>query len=134
MGANTVCADDNKGLKGAVLGWVTSLVNGLVPPIPHMQMSGCGFNHEATGKQLCPASLDWNDPQCASLYLCVSAHLTDRYSSIKSSLKVGTMIVQSDQWPIFIYLHGVYDPEDPWKGLLRGRLLMNVSFSSSGSL
>ncbi|KAI1784788.1 hypothetical protein LXA43DRAFT_1113436, partial [Ganoderma leucocontextum] len=66
------------------------------------------FNHDATGKELCPAGLDWNDP------------------SIKSVLKAGTMVVPSDQWPIFMYLNGDYDPERPWAGLLRGHLLVKA--------
>ena len=36
------------------------------------------------------------------------------------------MVVHSDQWPIFLYMNGFYDPERPWLGFLRGRLLMNV--------
>lgn len=37
------------------------------------------------------------------------------------------MVVLSDQWPIFLYSDGVYDPENAWNGLLRGHLLINVS-------
>ncbi|KAI1784128.1 hypothetical protein LXA43DRAFT_1101726 [Ganoderma leucocontextum] len=107
-GANAARADDVKGLKGAILDWITDKTTGLVPPIARNKMDGRGFNHEATGKELCPAGLDWNDP------------------SIKSALKAGTMVVQSDQWSIFLYLNGAYDPERPWAGLLRGRLLVNA--------
>lgn len=42
------------------------------------------------------------------------------------------MIVQSDQWPIFLYLGGVYDPERPWDGFLRGHLLVKVSSIGPG--
>ncbi|KAI1796705.1 hypothetical protein LXA43DRAFT_879237, partial [Ganoderma leucocontextum] len=107
-GVNAARADDVKGLKSAILDWITDKTNGLVPPIARNQMGGRGFNHEATGKELCPAGLDWNDP------------------SIKSALKAGTMVVQSDQWPIFLYLNGNYNPDFPWAGLLRGRLLVNA--------
>jgi hypothetical protein len=37
------------------------------------------------------------------------------------------MIVPGDQWPIFLYAGSDYDPEDPWKGLFRGTLLVSVS-------
>ncbi|KAG1779479.1 hypothetical protein EV702DRAFT_1178547 [Suillus placidus] len=29
-----------------------------------------------------------------------------------------------DQWPMFLYAGYEYDPEDPWKGLLRGEILI----------
>ena len=31
-----------------------------------------------------------------------------------------------DQWPIFLYANYTYDPEDPWNGLLRSGLLVDV--------
>ncbi|KAI1786467.1 hypothetical protein LXA43DRAFT_1099169 [Ganoderma leucocontextum] len=107
-GAGAGHSDDVKGLKVAILGWITDPERGLVPPIKGNQMANRGFNHEATGKELCPAGLDWNDP------------------SIKSALKAGTMVIPSDQWPIFMYLNGDYDPERPWAGLLRGHLLVKA--------
>ncbi|KAI1783655.1 hypothetical protein LXA43DRAFT_1067455 [Ganoderma leucocontextum] len=105
-GANAARSDDVKGLKGTVLDWITDPVTGLVPPIPRNSMGNRGFKHEATGKYLCPAGLDWNDAG--------------------SALRAGTMVVQSDQWSIFLYSNGSYDPERPWAGLLRGRLLINA--------
>ena len=72
-GAHAARSDDVKSLKGAVLEWITDPTTGLVPPIPRNQMSGRGFHHEATGKYLCPAGLDWNDPRCAIIYIDVSA-------------------------------------------------------------
>ena len=60
--------------------------------------------------------------------------LTNFNRSIKSALKGGTMVVHSDQWPIFFYQNGNYDPERPWIGFLRGRLLVNVSNSPSSSV
>nr|VWO99861.1 Type III effector HopI1 [Ganoderma boninense] len=104
-GANASRADDVKSLKGAVIDWLTLMYGGLSPAVARNQMSGRGFAHDTIGKELCPAGLDWNDP------------------STKNALQKGEMIVNSDQWPIFIYLNGMYDPESPWTGLLRGRLL-----------
>ncbi|OBZ79369.1 hypothetical protein A0H81_01032 [Grifola frondosa] len=31
-----------------------------------------------------------------------------------------------DQWPIFLYANNQYDPDDPWNGLLRSRLLVTA--------
>jgi hypothetical protein len=36
------------------------------------------------------------------------------------------MYVRGDQWPIFLYEDGRFDPEDPWKGLLCNQLLVSV--------
>jgi len=37
------------------------------------------------------------------------------------------MHVQGDQWPFFLYADLVYDPDDPWNGLLRNQLLVFIS-------
>jgi hypothetical protein len=37
------------------------------------------------------------------------------------------MTVSGDQWPMLLYADQEYDPEDPWNGLFRSRLLVWVS-------
>jgi hypothetical protein len=37
------------------------------------------------------------------------------------------MTIPGDQWPVFLYADETYDPEDPWKGLLRSSILVSVS-------
>jgi hypothetical protein len=41
------------------------------------------------------------------------------------------MLIPGDQWPIFLYAGYTYDPEDPWKGLFRSRLLVSVGVCST---
>jgi hypothetical protein len=36
------------------------------------------------------------------------------------------MQVCGDQWPLFLYADLAYDPDDPWKGLMRNQLLITV--------
>jgi hypothetical protein len=86
-----------------------------------------GFHHDTTGALLCPTSLDWDDPAFASL---VHAHFHDSslFFSVRDQLRSGELTIPGDQWPIFIWADQKYDPEDPWKGLLKGRLLVSVSF------
>lgn len=45
------------------------------------------------------------------------------------------MVVPGDQWPIFLYADCDYDPEEPWKGLLKSAILVSVNdfMSSSGT-
>ncbi|PIL33183.1 hypothetical protein GSI_04633 [Ganoderma sinense ZZ0214-1] len=107
-GVNAARADDVKGLKGVVVDWLVKGLPTVSPPLDRDEMSDRGFAHELTGRELCPAGHDWNDPQT------------------KAGLQNGSLVVRSDQWPIFMYLNGVYDPDSPWTGLLRGRLLVNA--------
>ncbi|KAG2086457.1 uncharacterized protein F5147DRAFT_748607 [Suillus discolor] len=104
-GAAGARGDDTKTLKSAILDWISLKGEAIQPPLHRNSKIDRGFNHELTGSLLCPAGLDWNDPQT------------------KENLRSGEMLVCGDQWPIFLYAQHVYDPEDPWSGLLRSRLL-----------
>ncbi|KAG1811078.1 hypothetical protein EV424DRAFT_1542623 [Suillus variegatus] len=98
-GAAGARGDDTKMLKSAIFNWVSLKGKVIQPPLHRNSKIDCGFNHDLTGSLLCPAGLDWNDPH-------------------------GEMLVCGDQWPIFLYAHHAYDPEDPWCGLLRSHLLV----------
>ncbi|KIK32022.1 hypothetical protein CY34DRAFT_19354 [Suillus luteus UH-Slu-Lm8-n1] len=105
-GASGARGDDTKTLKSAVLEWLVPRGQAVIPPLSRNIKSDRGFNHEATGALLCPAGLDWSDAET------------------KESLKSGETAVRGDQWPMFLYAGYVYDPEDPWKGLLRSEILI----------
>ncbi|KAG2748148.1 hypothetical protein P692DRAFT_20875048 [Suillus brevipes Sb2] len=104
-GAAGARGDDTKTLKSAVLDWIAPKGEAIRPPLHRNSKIDRGFNHELTGSLLCPAGLDWNDPQT------------------KENLRSGKLLVCGDQWPVFLYAHHTYDAEDPWCGLLRSRLL-----------
>ncbi|KAF8834050.1 hypothetical protein BDN67DRAFT_992738 [Paxillus ammoniavirescens] len=105
-GSNGARADDTKGMKAAIIDWITPKGQSLNPHIPCNIKSGCGFNHERTGALLCPASLDWSN------------------SKIKSTLINGQIQVAGNQWPVFLYANYTYDPEDLWNRLLHSGLLV----------
>ncbi|KAG1890410.1 hypothetical protein F4604DRAFT_1876902 [Suillus subluteus] len=105
-GAAGVRGDDTKTLKSAVLDWIAPKGEAIRPPLHRNSKIGCRFNHELTGSLLCPAGLDWNDPQT------------------KDNLRSSELLVCRDQWPVFLYAHHTYDAKDPWCGLLRSRLLV----------
>ncbi|KAG2108888.1 uncharacterized protein F5147DRAFT_773221 [Suillus discolor] len=105
-GAAGARGDDTKTLKSAILDWISPKGEGIRPPLHRNSKIDRGFNHDLTGSLLCPAGLDWNDPQT------------------KENLQSSEMMVCGDQWPVFLYAHHIYDPEDPWCGLLRRRLLV----------
>ncbi|KAG2070763.1 hypothetical protein BDR04DRAFT_1128370 [Suillus decipiens] len=94
-GASVVQADDTKTLKSTILEWL----------VPRGQASDHGFSHKVTSTLLCPAGLDWS------------------YNLI-NALKSSETAVHGDQWPIFLYASYDYDPEDPWKELLRSEILI----------
>ncbi|KAG1824027.1 hypothetical protein EV424DRAFT_1472015 [Suillus variegatus] len=105
-GASGAQGDDTKTLKSAVIEWLVPRGQVVIPPLSRNIKSDRGFNHEVTGALLCPAGLDWSNVET------------------KESLKSGETAVRGDQWPIFLYAGYVYDPEDPWKGLLRSDILV----------
>lgn len=45
---------------------------------------------------------------------------------VKEMLRSGNYSVAGDQWPILMYKDEIYDPEDPWRGLFKNRILVLV--------
>jgi hypothetical protein len=70
--------------------------------------------------------MDWSDPECGFPFFCPPPFY-DIVCSTKEKLRSGEMVIPGDQWPIFLYARYEYDPEDPWKGLLRSSILVSVS-------
>ncbi|KAG2142776.1 uncharacterized protein EDB93DRAFT_1088748 [Suillus bovinus] len=105
-GAAGARGDNTKMLKSAVLDWIAPKGEAIRPPLHRNSKIDRRFNHELTGSLLCPAGLDWNDPQT------------------KDNLQSSELLVCGDQWPVFLYAHHTYDTEDLWCGLLRSRLLV----------
>ncbi|KAF8835988.1 hypothetical protein BDN67DRAFT_992258 [Paxillus ammoniavirescens] len=107
-GANGARADNTKGMKAAIIDWITPKGQSLNSHIPCNVKSGHGFNHDHTGALLCPAGLDW-------------ANTETRAKLVNSQIQVA-----GDQWPVMLYANYTYDPEDPWNGLLHSRLLVSA--------
>ena len=59
-GAQSARAGDTKSLKGVV---ITPVGQSLVSPLMPNQKANRGFNHDTVGALLCPAELDWPDPE-----------------------------------------------------------------------
>jgi hypothetical protein len=45
---------------------------------------------------------------------------------VQEKLRSGEITVCGDQWPLLVYEDQNYDPEEPWDGLFRSRLLVWV--------
>ncbi|KJA13063.1 hypothetical protein HYPSUDRAFT_151997 [Hypholoma sublateritium FD-334 SS-4] len=107
-GASSARSDDTKSLKSAIIDWLTPPGEPLIPPIARNVKINRGFNHEVTGALLCPAGVDWSNPE------------------IKSKLRTGEFSIAGDQWPIFLYRSYQYDENDPWEGLLQSQILIKT--------
>ncbi|KAF8332946.1 hypothetical protein F5887DRAFT_1063780 [Amanita rubescens] len=105
-GMSSARSDDTKSLKGVVLDWITPRDKPLNPPLSRSVKTNRGFNHPVTGALLCPAGLDWNDPET------------------RTKLTSGQLAVKGDQWPLILYAKQEFDSEDPWDGLFRSELLV----------
>lgn len=66
-GASGAHGDDAANLKPAVVSWLTELLENPAVPLSPNNKSERGFEHELTGKLLCPVEYDWNDEV---LYCC----------------------------------------------------------------
>ncbi|KAG1862146.1 hypothetical protein F4604DRAFT_1882302 [Suillus subluteus] len=114
-GASGAQGDNTKTLRSAVLEWLVPRGQAVIPPLSQNIKSDRGFNHKATGALLCPTGLDWLDAET------------------KQSLKSGETTVHGDQWPMFLYAGYIYNSEDPWKGLLRSKILIFITTRSSNA-
>jgi hypothetical protein len=62
-GASSARSDDTKSLKGPILEWIIPSGQSLNPPLSRNVKMDRGFHHDRTGALLCPAGMDWSDPE-----------------------------------------------------------------------
>ena len=62
-GVSSARSDDTKSLKSVIIDWISPPGQPLIPPLARNVKADRGFNHECTGFLLCPAGLDWADPE-----------------------------------------------------------------------
>lgn len=126
-GINGARSDDTKGLKGAILDMISSHDQHLHLKLARNSKEGRGFHHECTGALLCPAGLDWNQPESVKKIPLTSFRpRADICLRVKEKLASGEMMIPGDQWPVFLYVGSKYNPLDAWSGLLRSAILLSV--------
>ncbi|KAH6896464.1 hypothetical protein BKA70DRAFT_1116335, partial [Coprinopsis sp. MPI-PUGE-AT-0042] len=106
-GMNNARSDDTKGLKPAIIDWITEGK----PNDPHLRRNakaGRGYQSDITGKLLCPVGVDWADP------------------AKREALRNHELVVTGAQWPHCMYENDTCDPDDPWKGLFKNPLLVKA--------
>jgi len=104
-GANGARADDMKGMKGAIVDWITLKGQSLNPHIPHNVKVGRGFNHEQTRALLCPAGLDWNNIEYVSPF--ITRFRTDGVETVLS-LGVELVVLILDSYLSYVGLYLAY--------------------------
>lgn len=78
--------------------------------------------------ELCYVPLGWTGTMLSSSKTLTDTVIlcTEEFPRVKEQLRSGQMTVPGDQWPIFLYAGSVYDPNNPWAGLLRSGILVYV--------
>ncbi|KAG2084830.1 hypothetical protein BD769DRAFT_1374681 [Suillus cothurnatus] len=102
--------DDCAGLKRSVAEWLMECTPAPNPVIHKQDKTGRGFYNDVTGRLLCPVDYDWSDPT-------VRASIRDYHPDFR---------ITACSWPSFLYEDGDYDPQNPTKGLLKGKLLVKA--------
>ncbi|KAI9451182.1 hypothetical protein BJY52DRAFT_1191187 [Lactarius psammicola] len=93
---------DVSGVRGAIAQWPCITWVPAYPVVRHL----LGFNHPVSGELLCPATLDWGD------------------FSVRERLCRGVEEITATDLPAFLWSKGDFDIDDPYKGFLRGPLLL----------
>ncbi|KAG1828062.1 hypothetical protein EV424DRAFT_1318659, partial [Suillus variegatus] len=102
--------DDSASLKHSVAEWLMERTPAPNPAIHKQDKSGRGFYNDVTGGLLCPVDYDWSNPT-------VRASIRDYHPD---------HCITACSWPSFLYEDGGYDPQNPMKGLLKGKLLIKA--------
>ncbi|KAI5995964.1 hypothetical protein EDD15DRAFT_2365545 [Pisolithus albus] len=120
-GADGARGDDSATLKMAIAQWLNASQPCPDPPFNLREKNERGFNHEMTGKLLCPVDYDWADAG-------VRTAIREFHPDFR---------VTAHSWPSFLYADGEYDPAMPAKGLFKGKYLImafQCVFTSPGSV
>ncbi|KIK82396.1 hypothetical protein PAXRUDRAFT_832234 [Paxillus rubicundulus Ve08.2h10] len=110
QGADGARGDDASMLKVTVATWLMEQTPCPEPAIHSRDKASRGFNHDVTGRLLCPVDYDWEDPS-------VRAGIRDYHPDF---------LVTAFSWPRYLYENLVFDPKNPTKGLFRGELLLKA--------
>ncbi|KAI6096043.1 hypothetical protein F5141DRAFT_1012499, partial [Pisolithus sp. B1] len=120
-GADGARGDDSATLKTAIAQWLNESQPCPDPPFTLWEKNERGFNHEITGKLLCPVDYDW-----ANADVCTA--IREFHHDFR---------VIAHSWPSFLYADGEYDSVMPAKGLFKGKYLIMAFwciFTSPGSV
>ncbi|KAG2749561.1 hypothetical protein P692DRAFT_201672739, partial [Suillus brevipes Sb2] len=107
QGADSARGDDTSKLKGLVSEWVNREFKP-DPPVEPDDKHSRGFTHDACGRLLCPAELDWSDP-------VVKAGIRDRSEGY---------VVTELSFPTFLYEKYTANPDDLEEGLFKSKILV----------
>lgn len=87
-GSSGARSDDTKGLKGAILDWITPRNEPLNPPLSRSIKHDRGFHHERTGFLLCHVRKDWDNQEWSCLVHSLSSNTTDKTAGPKRNSEV----------------------------------------------
>lgn len=108
-GADSARGDDATSLKSAVVHWLMS-AEPEEPPLRPDEKDGRGFDHDLTGRLLCPVDYNW--------------WRADHRTAIRDCHP--DFLVTAYSWPTFLYENELFDPNNPTDGLFKGKLLVKA--------
>ncbi|KAI9454727.1 hypothetical protein HD554DRAFT_2031225 [Boletus coccyginus] len=109
-GADSARGDDAASPKPAVIHWLTATYPNTELDLELSEKTGRGFDHNITGRLLCPVDYNWQDDQ--------------HRAGIRNFHP--DFLVTADSWPAFLYEGEKYDPQNPSKGLFKNHLLLKA--------
>jgi hypothetical protein len=118
-------------LKPCAVSWIGTLFENPHPPLPPTSKGNRGFEHDITGRLLCPINYNWDNLRYMFALIDQSQdmrHVIYTTLSDCQNIKDGhpNFSVTGDFWPAFLYPHTKGDPEDAEKGLFKSYLLVKV--------
>lgn len=60
-GAGGARGDDAANMKPTIISWIVSLIENPSPSLEPTTKTDRGFEHDTTGRLLCPPDYDWSD-------------------------------------------------------------------------
>ncbi|KAG1893824.1 uncharacterized protein F5891DRAFT_985551 [Suillus fuscotomentosus] len=109
QGADGARGDDTSKLKTLVSEWINREFKP-DSPVDHDDKHSRGFTHDVCGRLLCPAELDWNNPE-------VRAGIRNRSDGY---------IVTDLSFPTYLYDKYTSNPDDLEEGLFKGKILIQA--------
>ncbi|KAG6379161.1 hypothetical protein JVT61DRAFT_11601 [Boletus reticuloceps] len=110
QGADSSRGDDAASLKRSVIHWLKVAFPHAKAGLEPDEKTGRGFDHDLTGRLLCPVDYNWEDDQ-------QRAAICDFHPDF---------LVTADSWPAFLYEGERYDSQKPTEGLFKNALLLKA--------
>jgi hypothetical protein len=112
---------DVSGIRSSIAQWPCIKWDPAHPGIHYFLL---GFNHNMSGRLLCPITLNWDVPRYIFFH---RLGLHSQVLSVHEELRHATYKITAYDLPAFLWPTGVFELHDTYKGFLQSDLLVMVS-------